>query len=320
MKLQLRIDRAEPAAERIRAFELVPLDGAALPDWTPGAHIRVLMDLPGGSTSRAYSLCGEPGERSRYRIAVQREAAGGGGSIHMHDRLAAGDRIVVAAPENAFPLRPGGGRVELIAGGVGVTPILAMAKRLAAEGRPFGLTVLARSRAAIPFEAEMSAAAGAGYRVVAGDDLASSRHAIGEVAARAQATSADLYHCGPRAFADAVEAAAAEAGIAPERLHTERFVNPTQLGPGRPLRIRLVSTGETCVAPAGVSALEALEKAFGLELPYDCRSGFCGACAQRVLEGEPEHRDVCLTAEERAGGAMCLCVSRARTPELVIDV
>lgn len=321
MKLQTIVTSVEDVAEGIRAFVLEAPDGRALPPWEPGAHVSVLM-LPGGrAVVRAYSLTGDPADRGRYRIAVQREAEGGGGSRFMHDAVRPGMRMVISAPGNAFPLRRTDGPVELLAGGIGVTPFVPMAHALLAAGADVRLTVLVRSDGRVPFREALRAALGERLAVLAGLDVADSRAAIADVAARAAARGADLYHCGPPAFAEAVAESAAAAGVPGSRVFSERFVNPGQLGPGRAFRIRLARSGETCDVPAGVSALDALASRLGLHLPYDCRSGYCGTCVQPVAAGAPEHRDTCLSAAQKAAGrSICLCVSRAAGDELVLDL
>lgn len=321
MKLQTIISRIDDVADNIRAFTFVALDGASLPAWSAGAHIQILMTLDGKATSRAYSLTGDPANRATYRICVQREAAGAGGSRHMHDALSIHQRVVISAPVNAFPLGAELRRIELVAGGIGLTPMLPMARQLLRDESEFHLSIFSRAESAIPYLAELRETLGRRLTIVAGANLDASKEAIGRVMARAAATDADLYSCGPDGFAAAIRTASEAAGIAGDRLHTERFVNASQFGGGREFLIRIAATGQTCRVPAGVSALDALADQLGLELPSDCRAGYCGTCVQRVVAGLPEHRDTALSFKQKTeNAAICLCVSRAVGEEITLDL
>ncbi|MFC9328077.1 PDR/VanB family oxidoreductase [Kitasatospora sp. NPDC057015] len=308
--LRLAVTGHRTVADGVVELRLGEPGGDELPPWQPGAHLRLL--LPSGR-ERHYSLCGDPADRTVYRIAVRRIPGGGGGSAEIHDDLGPGTRLTVRRPRNgfAFCAEPS---VLLLAGGIGVTPLLPMAREAQRLGLDWRLVHTGRSVAAMPFTDELLALDPSRVEIL--DD---ERHGVPTGAgllARARPGAA-VYCCGPApmlaAVQDALEASPARA------LHFERF-GAAPVTDGRPFTLRLGADGPPLDVPADRSALDVALEARP-DLPYSCHQGFCGTCRVRVLSGTPEHRDRRLTAEERAAGALLPCVSRAAEGEtLVLDV
>lgn len=312
-ELTLRVDDVRPLTDRISEFVLTGANGA-LPDWDAGAHIRVA--LPDGG-DRAYSLIRWEPEAApaAYRIAVQREDDGKGGSRAMH-RLAPGDTVAAAAPKCDFPLERTAPAV-LLAGGIGITPMISMASELAAAGTPFELHFAARSRGVMAFGDELARRFGDAVHLHLDDeagshlDLAALIGALGE---------RRLYICGPRPMIDAARAEAERQGVPQDRVHVELFDNAALTEGDMPFEVEVASTGEVFTIPPGKSIIEVLE-AGGMDLIHDCQRGDCGICQTDVLEGEPDHRDVVLSEAERASGkVMQICVSRAKSARLKLDL
>ncbi|MFC9977287.1 PDR/VanB family oxidoreductase [Spirillospora sp. NPDC127200] len=306
---RLRLIRSTWIAEGVVQLEFADPAGEELPGWEPGAHLT--LRLPNGQ-AREYSLCGDPADRTRYAVAVQRDAASRGGSACVHERLRVGEVIEVDGPKNTFALEDAPAHV-LIAGGIGVTPIKAMAERLAARGAERRLFYCGRSRASMAF-ADRLEELGA---VVHADDECGGTPDLAKVLADLP-DGALVYCCGPEPLLAAVEAELGDAA----RLRVERFRAPAQQAPdpAGDAPFEVVCGARRFTVEPGVSVLETLRRG-GLDVPSSCEEGICGTCETRVLAGEPEHRDFLLTDEERAaGGSMMLCVSRSRGPELVLDL
>lgn len=302
-------ERARECDEVI-SLRLAAPGGGPLRAWHPGAHLQ--LELPSGKI-RHYSLNGDPADRQAYRIAVRRIDGGGGGSAEIHDALTPGTRLRVAGPVNAFPFAAEPA-VLLIAGGIGITPILPMARKAAALGRDWRLVYAGRGRATMPFLAEAEAL-GERVRILADDETGRPDPAalIGDAPAGAVA-----YVCGPPPLLAGVRAAA-EGAIASgtlSGLHFERFTAPP-ITNGHPFEVELASNGTVLRVPADRSVLDAL-RAHNRDTPYSCQQGFCGTCRQRVLSGTVEHRDQRLTDAEREAGDMLVCVSRAPEGERLV--
>lgn len=318
--LTLRVARVVDMAEEVRAFELVHPWGGRLPGYGAGAHIDV--HTPGGFR-RQYSLAraAGPGTPQRYVIGVKREAASRGGSLAMHEQVRAGDLVAVSTPRNSFALQPGPGPHWLMAGGIGLTPLLAMAEQLAAEGRDSHLFVFARSRALLPFTAELRAL-GKRVQFHFDDPAAPEKINLRELLASPPAPGAQLYLCGPAGFMQAVRQAAADWGD--ERVHAEFFAAPQgggEAGRGEPFELRLAVSGVTVTVGPEQSAVEALA-VLGIGVATSCEQGLCGTCVVRWRPddgSEPDHRDHCLTGGERRE-KVALCCSRARQGLLVVDL
>lgn len=307
--------RAE--AEDVCVFELAAADGRRLPAFSPGAHID--LHLPNGLV-RQYSLCGDPRERRRYRIAVLRTDPTRGGSRTLHEDVRAGDRLVISAPKNHFPLSAGATRSLLFAGGIGITPIIAMADALARAGADFELHYCVRTPRRAAFAQRLM---GSSYdrrvHFHYGEAAGGQRLDLPAVLANPDART-HVYACGPAGFMDAVRDCALAQGWDPSHLHREHFAAAEGSQPARPFDIRIASSGAIVHVPAELSALEALAR-HGVKVPSACGQGLCGTCLTPVLEGEPEHRDQFLDETRRArNDCMAPCCSRARGPSLTLDL
>jgi len=315
--LQLIVSARTQEADGVCSFELEPPPGGELPPFTAGAHIDVHVH-PG--IVRQYSLCGDPAERRRWRIAVLREPQSRGGSLGMHQEVHPGAALRVSGPRNHFPLVTAAHSL-LVAGGIGVTPILAMAKMLRREGRGFELHYCARSPMRTAFRTEIVSEFGASAQFHFDDGEPAQKFDAEAVLAGAH-REAHLYVCGPAGFMDHVLATARRLGWAEDRLHREYFaapVAPTPAADGA-FDVRLARSGIALNIPPDKSVLEVLLGA-GIAIPYSCESGVCGTCATRVLEGTPDHRDAYFTDAERAKGDWFTpCCSRSTTPLLVLDL
>jgi vanillate O-demethylase ferredoxin subunit len=316
--LSLVVTRKHVEAEDICVFELADPKNRALPSFSAGSHVDVHI-RPG--LTRQYSLCNDPRETHRYMLAVMREPHSRGGSRAMHDEMAEGDVIAVGQPKNHFPLAHGATRSLLFAGGIGITPILCMAERLANSGAEFEMHYCTRSAARTAFRQRILASPFARrVRFHLDDGPPEQKLDLAAVLAGPRAGT-HLYVCGPKGFMEAVIAAARRAGWAEEAIHREYFAAGADSGAEKhPFDLKIASSGRIVHVPAEKSALEALLD-HGFEMESSCREGVCGTCVIRVLDGEPDHRDLYLTAEEREkNDAFLPCCSRARSEALVIDL
>lgn len=322
--LALTISGVRQLTPTVRAFELRAADGAPLPPVVAGAHLDVPVRLADGTAStRSYSIASSPDRTDAYEIAVQREPEGKGGSTAAHEDFALGVRLNCSMPKALFSLadEPHGpleaGKAVLIAGGIGITPIKAMAHALAARGLDFELHYAVRGRAQAPFLGELIAAFGERVTIHAKD--AGDRLDV-EALMRDLGAADHVYTCGPTRLIDGVVAAATAAGVARERVHVERFSAETAKADDREFVVHLVRSGKDIVVPAGRSILEVAE-AQGVRVPASCRIGNCGTCATRVIDGTPSHRDEVLTASQKSDERlMCVCVSRADSEALSLDL
>ena len=307
MTRPLVVDARTDVASGVVQLDLVDPAGAALPEWAPGAHID--LHLPGGHL-RQYSLCGDPADRSRWQVAVLREPEGRGGSACVHDKVAVGDELAVAGPRNHFPLVDAPAYL-FVAGGIGITPIRPMIAEIERRGRPWRLVYGGRTRPSMAYVDELSAG-GRPVTVCPQDEVG-----LLDLDAVLPAAGADaaVYCCGPEGLLRAVEER-----VPAGRLHVERFAPKPVSGVDAPFEVTLAGSGRTLPVPAGCSILTALEQA-GVTVLSSCREGTCGTCETGMLEGVPDHRDSVLTpGEQAAGDVMMICVSRASSPRLVLDL
>lgn len=314
--LTLVVTDVRDEAAGIRSFELRDPEGGDLPPFEAGAHIQVEVELPDGRTEpRHYSLFGDPPDRTRYRIAVLLEIEGRGGSRFMHERVALHSRLRVTPPVNAFPLVDAD-RTILIAGGIGITPILSMMWTLARHGRSYELHYAARTPERMAFREVIEKRAGENARFYL--DSSGPGQAVDLKALFAAAPPrSHVYVCGPRGLIDAVTAMGREAGWDAGRIHSESFgVRATAADLA--IDVRLERSALTLRVAPGESILDAVLDA-GVWAPFECRRGSCGSCMTRVLDGRPDHRDSCLTDQLRATH-ICLCVSRAQSTHLTLDL
>ncbi|MFE1295894.1 PDR/VanB family oxidoreductase [Streptomyces sp. NPDC058731] len=308
-ELDLLVRRMTWEAEGVLSVDLVDPAGKPLPGWAPGAH----LDLHVGGFVRQYSLCGDPEETGVYRIAVLDEPASRGGSRHVHTRLRPGERVRVAGPRNHFSLEPAASYV-FVAGGIGITPILAMARRADRDGIPFRLVHGGRSRASMAFGGELAALTGGEVTLVPQDEQG---HIDLDAALAGLPADALVYVCGPEPLLTAVQERCPR-----EQLRLERFAAPVveRTGDGTAFEVECRRSGLTVTVDADTSVLDAVEAA-GVSVPSSCRDGICGTCETRVLAGTPEHRDFLLSETEHAANAtMMICVSRCASDRLVLDL
>jgi phthalate 4,5-dioxygenase reductase subunit len=311
--MTLRVAHAARIATDIHLLELRPAGSGPLPAWTAGAHVTVRS--PNGS-QRKYSLCNDPAERDRYVIAVKRDPGGRGGSVDLVDNTHVGDVVEVTAPHNAFELAPKAQSFILIAGGIGITPILSMARALNADGRRYRLYYLTRSPGHTAFAEEL---AGANFRdkVIVHHDGGDPANSYDLWPLLEKPTAAHVYCCGPRPLLEAVRDMSGHWSKA--AIHFESFddAGAAAKPDDKPFTVRLARSGDRIQVAPGQSILEAM-RARGHEAPSSCESGTCGTCRTALLEGEADHRDLVLMDDEKATQIM-ICVSRARTPEIAID-
>ncbi|MEU9345773.1 PDR/VanB family oxidoreductase [Streptomyces sp. NPDC048278] len=306
---ELVVSERESAADGVVALTLRHPLGEELPDWEPGAHVDVLL---GPGLERQFSLCGDPGDRSHWRIAVLREPDGRGGSAHVHEQLGVGGKVRVRGPRNHFRLEPAP-RYRFVAGGIGITPILSMLAAAEAAGAEWTLLYGGRTRRSMAFTGELARYGGERVTVAPQDE--SGLLELGAVLDDVPAGTL-VYCCGPGPLLDAVEARCPA-----DVLRVERFRPKEQpAGEEREFEVVLAQSGRTLTVAPGVSVLDTV-RAAGVEVLYSCTEGTCGTCETDVLEGDPDHRDSVLTEEERAAGeTMLICVSRCRGARLVLDL
>ena len=323
--LALRVAEARQLNPLVRLLRLCADDGGALPGFAAGAHIRVQVSLPDGSTDwRHYSLIDFGTARNAtnaptdYVIAVRKEAEGRGGSRFMHEALAEGDTLTIEAPKNDFPLHTGPGGTVLVAGGIGVTPLATMAARRRAEAAPVQMHYAGRSRELMAFLPELEALLGPDLHVHA-DAEAGAPLDIDALLDNVPAGDR-LYVCGPKVMLDAVLARTQARGWAHDRVHFELFTEPVAEAGDQAFEVELAQSGQRFTVAPDQSILDCLIDN-GCDPLFDCKRGECGVCAVPVLEGEIDHRDYVLTAREKAeGNVMQICISRAKGARLVLDL
>lgn len=300
------VTKRELIAPDVVALTLADPDGGLLPSWTPGGHIDVA--LPSGRR-RQYSLCGPPGRRTDYRIAIRRIADGGGGSIEMHEAFGVGDTLVFEGPRNAFYLGMAERDVLFVIGGIGVTPILPMIRVAQQRGIDWRAIYAGRSREYMPLLDEVVSVAPERVTVWADDEHG--RFAIVDDLLAGTGPKTAVYVCGPAGMLEAVRVARDEHADAP--LHYERFSPPPILD-GIPFELQLARSGRVLSVPANRSALDVMRDR-DPATPYSCRQGFCGTCKVKVLAGQVDHRGRIAVDDDE----MLVCVSRASGDRVVID-
>ena len=301
---------------RIRAYTLRAADGGELPPVAAGAHLDVPVPLADGRVAtRRYSIASDPARRDAWEIAVLREDKGSGGSAAVHAHYAVGLRLNAALPGNDFALHDDARPAVLVAGGIGITPIRAMAHVLHARGREFTLHYAARSRGEMAWAGELARELGPRLATYVSD---TGTRLDADALLRTVPNDALIYVCGPARLIDALREAAARHGAA-DRVRSERFM-PERRADDAPILVELRRSSRRIEVRPEQTILEAAEAA-GVAAPFSCRNGTCATCATKVLDGRPEHRDAALTDAERdRAGLMCICVSRAQTPTLVLDL
>jgi ferredoxin-NADP reductase len=309
--IRARLVAVEYAARDTNAYAFARPDGGPLPPATAGAHIT--LHLPNGM-ERQYSLLRGEAAPERYWIAVKRDPASRGGSAFVHDKLRVGETLTLDPPRNNFPVVETAEHSVLIAGGVGVTPMVAMARRLQALGRSFEVHYAARSRDDAAFVDELRAAG----RLTLHLDQEAGRVFDMAAAVRAAPPDAHLYCCGPNPMLAAFEAATV--GRPADCIHVEYFSAREAPDTSGGYVVELARSGRSFEIPPGETILEVLRKA-GVDVASSCEEGVCGACETKVLAGVPDHRDVILSPQERAENAtIFICCSGAKTDKLVLDL
>lgn len=311
----LVVTEKEEVAEGIFRFELRDPEGRELTPFTAGAHVTVRV--PSGA-NRNYSLSNDPQETDRYVIAVKRDAAGRGGSISMADNLHPGDRIQVAEPRNEFELSERARSFIFVAGGIGITPILSMMRHLTSTAGPrFKLYYLTRNPQMTAFLEELTNSEWRSQVVVHHDhgDLTNAFDFWPVFEKPGSGTH--VYCCGPRPLMDCVRDMT---GHWPQgSVHFESFgVDQSLAAENKPFKVKLAKSGQTFEIPRDRSILEILRDN-GIRAPSSCESGTCGSCRTNLCSGHAEHRDMVLTEDEKTSQIM-ICVSRAKSEELVLDI
>ncbi|MCC5098951.1 PDR/VanB family oxidoreductase [Xanthomonas campestris] len=315
---EVRVAEVVDQGHRQRAIRLEPI-GTELPAFEAGAHVD--LHLPDGLI-RQYSIASAPHARDHYLLCVKLADASRGGSRHLCEQLAAGDRLQISTPRNLFPLHAGERHV-LLAAGIGITPLLSMAEALEARGEAFVLHYYARRQADVAFGQRLQQGFQHGQvQVHLSDDGESPRVHIPTELRQAH-TRDQLYLCGPAAFMDHFSALALAQGWAPAQLHREHFAAVAPAVPHAAddaFEVELAASGRVVQVAVDCSIANALMAA-GVEVPLSCEQGMCGACLTGVLDGVPDHRDSVLSDSEHAQNTqITLCCSRSRTPRLVLDL
>ncbi|HEX3381592.1 MAG TPA: PDR/VanB family oxidoreductase [Paraburkholderia sp.] len=317
--LKVRVDALREEAHGVRSFSISRLDGQPFERYEPGAHIDVTS--PSGVT-RQYSLCGDPECLDSQIFAVKKEEQSRGGSRSLHEEVSVGTELSVGAPRNLFRLEESADEHILIGAGIGITPLLSMAYRLAAREARFTLHYFARSEAHAAFMTLLTREPFAQHvKLHFGVQPEELKPAL-DACLRDASANAHVYTCGPAPFMDLV-VASAQQRLPAQAIHLERFKAepaPATEASLDSFDVQLASSGQTVRIDANTSIVAALA-AIGIEVDTSCGEGVCGTCMVDVVSGEPEHRDHCLSKAERASNSViCCCVSRSRTPVLVLDL
>jgi vanillate O-demethylase ferredoxin subunit len=319
--LSVRVNKVTREADDIYSYELVDPAGGALPGFSAGAHVDV--HTPAG-IARQYSLANDARETHRYVVAVQREPQSRGGSKSLVDQVKEGSTISISAPRNHFPIDRAAGKHLLIAGGIGITPILAMTRQLAAANADYKLYYIARTPEKMAFQAVLKGGEFAGHVEFVFDGGDPSKGLDVKKLLASRADGAHVYCCGPTGLMNAVKEAARQS-YPEDAVHMEYFsAEPAALEAGKrqnkAFTVKVKSSGKEFEVPADKSILDVL-RANGFDLDSSCEEGICGTCATLVVAGEIEHGDLFLTEKaKREGKWMMICISRAKGDTLTIDL
>ncbi len=309
---QVRVERKEQIADDVVSVVLHEVSGVLLPAWAPGAHVDLVIE---GVATRQFSLCGDPTDRSTYRLGVLREAEGEGGSRYIHDVLLEGDEATVQGPRNHFRFVPAP-RYIFLAGGIGITPLLPMIAAADAAGADWRLVYGGRRRSSMAFLDDVLAY---GDRVAIRPREETGRMDLGVVLGTPHEDTL-VYACGPESLLEDIEQRMLEWPRA--ALHVERFSARPLAEPERAgaFEIVLRQSGRRLIVPPDRSILSIVEEA-GVPVLSSCAHGTCGTCETAVIDGVPDHRDSVLNEEERASNEMMMiCISRATSDRLVLDL
>lgn len=314
--LNVVVRKREIQGHDVVVLDLGRTDGAPLPLFEAGAHVDIHV-APG--LVRQYSLCSDPADVSVYRLGVLKDPASRGGSVGVHEALLEGQEVQISAPRNLFPLAADAQRSLLLGGGIGITPMIAMAHALHQRGASFELHYCGRSRSRSAFLAQLAEAPFASQVHTHFDDEGlGQRLDLPGVLGRANAGT-HVYTCGPSGFMDWVIEGARQQGYAEDHIHKEYFQVEVDAS-GASFEVVAARSNKTVQVAEGQTILEALAEV-GIKIDISCEQGVCGTCLCEVLEGEPDHRDVYLTDEEKAANDQILvCCSRAKSNKLVLDI
>ncbi|MCP8884071.1 Rieske 2Fe-2S domain-containing protein [Devosia sp. XJ19-1] len=313
--LPVLVRRKWQTADGVIGFELAGRDGKHLPTFQPGAHID--LHLPNGLI-RQYSITNGPGDLLSYVIGVKAESASKGGSKVLVETVREGDVLAISEPRNNFPLRRDATRTVLIAGGIGITPLLSMARFLDQSSLPYELHYFTRSGESAAFKSELDVLHGA-VHIHSGLAREAIQGTVNEVLGPHDFAN-HVYVCGPGAMLEMVTRTAAALGWPDEAVHFEYFQNDKVIDSSSAFDVELARSAMTLHVPAGRTILEVMREA-GLTVPSSCEQGACGTCLTTVMEGEVDHQDVYLNKTEKASNTcMMTCVSRAKSARLVLDI
>jgi vanillate O-demethylase ferredoxin subunit len=314
--LKVVVRKREEQGDGVAILDLSDPSGQPLPAFEAGAHIDIHVKT---GLVRQYSLCGNPTNTGVYRLGVLKDPASRGGSLAVHEYLHEGQEVHISAPRNLFALAPDASRSILIGGGIGITPMIAMAYALESTQSDFELHYCGRSRSRSAFLNELENADFARHVFTHFDDEAPSQKLDLPAVLSAAAVGVHAYVCGPAGFMDWVIREALRAGYADDHVHREYFqVEVDASGAG--FEVVAQRSGKTVQVAEGQSIVDALS-AVGVKIEISCEQGVCGTCLCDVLEGEPDHRDVYLTDDEKAANDQILvCCSRAKSKKLVLDI
>jgi ferredoxin-NADP reductase len=314
--LNVVVHKRQLQGDGVVVLDLTRTDGSLLPAFAAGAHIDIHV---GPGLVRQYSLCSDPADLSSYRLGVLKDPASRGGSVSVHDTLVEGREVQISTPRNLFPLVDDAQRSILLGGGIGITPMIAMAYALHQRGERFELHYCGRARNRSAFLQELQNAPFAEHVVTHFDDEAPEQKLdLAKVLGQGQ-SGEHMYTCGPTGFMEWVINGAREQGYAEDHIHKEYFQVEVDAS-GASFEVVAARSGKTVEVAEGQSILDALASV-GIKIEISCEQGVCGTCLCDVLEGEPDHRDVYLTDEEKAGNDQILvCCSRAKSKTLVLDI
>lgn len=314
--IEVRVAAKSIETDAIAVFELVSVDASDLPAFQAGAHVDV--HLPGG-VIRQYSLCNDPAENHRYVLGVLNDPNSRGGSVAMHTQVNEGDTLTISAPRNHFPLATNGAHHVLLAGGIGVTPILCMAESLGTDAS-FEMHYCTRSENLTAFRGRIAQADFADRVHHHFDDGAPEQKFDAAVALAKPVAGTHIYVCGPTGFMDWVLSTAREAGWPEEQLHYEFFSAEINTEDNEGFEVEIKSSGLVVTVPDDTTVVAALAE-HGVIIEMSCEQGVCGTCLTGVLEGIPDHKDLYLMPNEHEANDQFLpCCSRSKTDRLVLDL
>lgn len=314
--LNLVVRKRQEQGEGVVILDLADPTGSNLPAFEAGAHVDVHLK-PG--LVRQYSLCGDPANAAVYRLGVLRDPASRGGSVAVHEQLSEGAHISIGMPRNLFPLTAGASRSILIGGGIGITPMIAMAHQLTAQDSPFELHYCGRSRQRSAFLDELAGADFAACVRTHFDDEGDAQKLDLPAVLGQPGAGVHVYVCGPSGFMDWVIGGARQAGYTEEHIHREYFQVEVDAS-GDSFEVVAQRSGKRVQVAEGQSIVNALAS-IGIQVDISCEQGVCGTCLCDVLEGEPDHRDYYLSDDEKAANDQILvCCSRAKSKKLVLDI